>query len=69
MTQRKRIGLVLSGGGIRAMAYHAVVLRHMAEQGDLEQVIHLSTVSGGSLVVGLIMQLAGGMWPPPAKRA
>ena len=63
MTQQKRIGLVLSGGGIRAMAFHAGVLRHMAEQGELEQVTHLSTVSGGSLVVGLIMQLAGGKWP------
>lgn len=63
MDQHKRIGLVLSGGGIRAMAFHAGVLRHMAEQGELELVTNLSTVSGGSLVVGLIMQLAGGKWP------
>lgn len=63
MPQRKQIGLVLSGGGIRAMAFHAGVLRHMAEQGELEQVTNLSTVSGGSLVIGLIMQLAGGKWP------
>ncbi|WP_139461052.1 patatin-like phospholipase family protein [Aeromonas veronii] len=63
MTKNKRIGLVLSGGGIRAMAFHAGVIRYMAEQDELEQVTCLSTVSGGSLVVGLIMQLSGGKWP------
>ncbi|WP_287880650.1 patatin-like phospholipase family protein [Aquitalea sp.] len=63
MRRERRIGLVLSGGGIRAMVFHAGVLREMAEHGELEQVVQISTVSGGSLVAGLIMQLAGGQWP------
>ena len=51
----KDIALVLSGGGIRAMAFHLGVLRRMAEQGLLERVSHLSSVSGGSLIVGLVL--------------
>ena len=59
----KDIALVLSGGGIRAMAFHLGVLRRMAEQGLLERVSHLSSVSGGSLIVGLVLLENDLKWP------
>jgi len=58
----QRIALVLSGGGVRAMVFHLGVLRHLAERGALEQVHQISSVSGGSLLVGLILQSAGMRW-------
>lgn len=57
------IALALSGGGIRAMAFHLGVLRFMAERGLLETTARISSVSGGSLVVGLIYNQAGMRWP------
>ncbi|KQW69849.1 patatin-like phospholipase family protein [Methylibium sp. Root1272] len=62
-----RIALVLSGGGVRAMVFHLGVLRHLAERGALEHVHRLSSVSGGSLLVGLILQSAGMRWPRSAE--
>lgn len=52
---------------MRAMVFHLGVLRHLAEHGALEQVHQLSTVSGGSLLVGLILQSAGMRWPGSAE--
>lgn len=49
------------------MVFHLGVLRHLAEHGALEQVHRLSTVSGGSLLVGLILQSAGVRWPGSAE--
>lgn len=60
------IGLALSGGGVRAMAFHLGVLRYLAERGVLERVSRVSTVSGGSLLVGLMLQLSGYKWPSSA---
>lgn len=60
---RKPIALALSGGGIRAMVFHLGVLRHLAERGLLESVERISTVSGGSLLVGLLLQQNGMRWP------
>lgn len=57
------IGLALSGGGVRAAAFHAGVLRYLAEQGLLEQVEHVSSVSGGSLFVGMVFQYGNYRWP------
>lgn len=57
------IALVLSGGGVRAMVFHLGVLRHLAEQQQLELVRRISTVSGGSLLVGVIFQETGMVWP------
>lgn len=57
------IALALSGGGIRAMVFHLGVLRRMAERGLLERVAKVSTVSGGSLLVGLMLQETGMAWP------
>lgn len=58
-----RIALALSGGGIRAMVFHLGVLKLLAERGLLEHVNRISTVSGGSLVVGFIMKESGLSWP------
>lgn len=58
-----RLALVLSGGGIRAMAFHLGVLRYLAERNALEHVQRVSTVSGGSLLVGLILQESNYEWP------
>lgn len=57
------IALALSGGGIRAMVFHLGVLQCLAEKQLLEQVSHVSTVSGGSLILGLIFQESGMKWP------
>lgn len=59
----KPIALALSGGGIRAMVFHLGVLRHLAERGLLEYVERVSTVSGGSLVIGLLLQQNEMRWP------
>lgn len=59
----KPIALALSGGGIRAMVFHLGVLRHLAERGLLESVERISTVSGGSLLVGLLLQQNEMRWP------
>ena len=60
------IALALSGGGARAMAFHLGVLRYLAEQGVLERVSRVSTVSGGSLLVGLILSRCNMSWPSSA---
>ncbi|MCK9366568.1 MAG: patatin-like phospholipase family protein [Metallibacterium scheffleri] len=57
------IALALSGGGIRAMAFHLGVLKRMAERGLLERVTRLSTVSGGSLLMGLLYRSNDFRWP------
>lgn len=63
LEERPSIALVLSGGGIRAMVFHLGVMKLLAERGLLERVKRLSTVSGGSLLVGLIFQECGLQWP------
>ncbi len=57
------IGLALSGGGVRAAAFHAGVLQYLAEQRLLEKVVHVSSVSGGSLFVGMVFQKGNYQWP------
>lgn len=44
------IGLALSGGGARAMAFHLGCLRALHDRGILEKVRIVSTVSGGSVI-------------------
>jgi NTE family protein len=61
--EQPSIALVLSGGGIRAMAFHLGVLKLLAERGMLERVTRISTVSGGSLLVGLMFQECQLVWP------
>ena len=47
---RGKVGLALSGGGLRASFYHLGVLARLAEMDVLRSVETLSTVSGGSIV-------------------
>ena len=63
----ERIALALSGGGVRAAVFHLGVLRFLAEQGQLENVAEISTVSGGSLIIGAIFSHAGLVWPSSAQ--
>jgi NTE family protein len=46
----RKIGLALSGGGSRAIAFHLDCLRALNELGLLNRVAVLSTVSGGSVI-------------------
>jgi len=52
-------GLCLSGGGYRAMVFHAGVLWRLYEAGVLKQVDRISSVSGGSITAALL----GLKWP------
>ena len=61
--QGKRIGLALSGGGVRAAVFHLGVLKRLADEGLLESVSAISTVSGGSLVMAAVVSRAGMNWP------
>ena len=45
------------------MAFHAGALKFLAEGGNLERVKAISSVSGGSLLTGLIFHLSGYKWP------
>lgn len=47
------IGLALSGGGSRAIAFHLGCLRALHDRGVLEDISILSTISGGSIIGGL----------------
>ncbi len=48
-----KIGLALSGGGSRAIAFHLGCLRALHEHGILDNIKVISTVSGGSVIGGL----------------
>lgn len=48
--EERYIGLALSGGGSRAIAFHLGCLRALYDRGLLNQVKVISTVSGGSVV-------------------
>lgn len=58
-----KVGLSLSGGGVRAAVFHLGVLKRLALAGLLEDVTFVSTVSGGSMCVGLILAVNGMRWP------
>lgn len=45
------------------MAFHSGVIKFLAETGRLERITRISTVSGGSLLVGLVISRAGNAWP------
>jgi len=57
------IGLALSGGGMRAAVFHLGALRFLAEKKLLENIKYISTVSGGTLLVGLIYHSNEYNWP------
>ena len=57
-----KITLAFSGGGFRATVFHLGVLARLARENHLEDVILLSTVSGGSLCTGLVFALNEFKW-------
>ncbi|TGT51788.1 patatin-like phospholipase family protein, partial [Mesorhizobium sp. M00.F.Ca.ET.170.01.1.1] len=57
--ERYDLGLCLSGGGYRAMLFHAGVLCRLNEAGLLQKIDMVSSVSGGSIAAGLLAVL----WP------
>lgn len=59
----KKIALALSGGGMRAILFHLGVLRFLAENNLLENINYISSVSGGSLLVGLVFSVSEYKWP------
>lgn len=58
-----KIGLALSGGGLRATIFHLGVLARLARQSLLEDISFISTVSGGTLFVALVRACSGNTWP------
>lgn len=58
-----RIGIALSGGGVRATVFHLGVLARLARQDLLSHVTAISSVSGGSLAAGLVFAAGGNRWP------
>ena len=50
----KSIGLALSGGGSRAVAFHLGTLRALEDLGLLDEVSVISGVSGGSVMAGIL---------------
>lgn len=52
------LGLCLSGGGYRAMLFHAGALARLNELGYLSKLDAISSVSGGSIAAGLL----GAVW-------
>lgn len=67
LERNRPLELALSGGGTRAMAYHAGVIRFLAEENSIERIRHVSTVSGGSLLIGLLLHRSGMQWPSSAR--
>lgn len=53
MSDKLKIGLALSGGGSRAIAFHLGCLRALHDKGVLSKVSVLSSVSGGSVIAAL----------------
>ena len=56
MSEEIRVGLALSGGGARAMAFHLGCLRALEDLGILKQVEVVSGVSGGSVAGALLVR-------------
>ena len=46
----KRLGLALSGGGFRATLFHLGTVRFLRDAGILQNVSHITSVSGGSVL-------------------
>lgn len=53
MSTKPKIALCLSGGGSRAVAYHLGCLKALHEHNILNNVSIISSISGGSLMLGL----------------
>ena len=62
-----KIGIALSGGGYRAATFHIGILARLAKEGLLEHFSFISTVSGGTIAIGLVYQNNGFQWPTSDK--
>jgi len=49
-SSKERVGLALSGGGLRATFFHLGVIRKLREIGLLEKITDIASVSGGSIL-------------------
>ena len=61
--QKPEIVLALSGGGVRSMAFHLGVLTYLAEKKAFCRIKAISTVSGGTLLTGLMFVKNNFSWP------
>ena len=52
-TNNKTLGVALSGGGSRAIAFHLGCFRALDDMGYLDKIDHISSVSGGSVLSAL----------------
>lgn len=52
--ETSQVLLALSGGGYRAMLFHVGALWRLNELGELNRCTHVSSVSGGSIVAGVL---------------
>ena len=50
---QRLVGLALSGGGSRAIAFHLGCLRALHDAGVLKKISVVSSVSGGSVIAGM----------------
>ncbi|MCL1788887.1 MAG: patatin-like phospholipase family protein [Oscillospiraceae bacterium] len=57
-----RIGIALSGGGMRAAIYHLGVLKYLSESNLFEQLTSISSVSGASLCIGAVLAVNNNKW-------
>lgn len=62
-----KIGITLSGGGVRAAVFHLGVLARLADEELLEKIGMTSTVSGGTLVTGMIYTANKKIWPTSSE--
>ena len=53
MPEARRIGLALSGGGARAIAFHLGCMRALHDRNVLDRISVLSAVSGGSVIAAM----------------
>lgn len=58
-----KLGISLSGGGVRAAVFHLGVLSRLSECTRWTDISFLSTVSGGTLCIALVVEHAGMRWP------
>jgi NTE family protein len=61
--RKEKVGLCLSGGGFRAALFHLGSLRRLNEIGMLQKIDYLSAVSGGSILVGFLLEKFDYEWP------
>jgi NTE family protein len=61
-SERVGVGLALSGGGYRAMLFHAGALWRLNELGWLPKLTTVSSVSGGSIAAGVLAHAWHKLW-------